>query len=98
MHLPVLPSPAEEHISGCSDSSAYFTMATNGDKSSFYDDEENLKELCDFLRSREGPAVREALLMEKRVHYFKGRRRKSVTILIPQSMIETKIVFLFCKL
>jgi hypothetical protein len=39
---------------------------------SFYDDEENLKKLCDFLRSSEGPPVREALLMEKRVHYLKG--------------------------
>ena len=42
-------------------------------KPSFYDDEEHLKKLCDFLRSREGPPVREALLMEKRVHYIKGR-------------------------
>ena len=33
---------------------------------------EQLKVLCDFLRSRNGPAVREALLMEKRVHYLKG--------------------------
>lgn len=41
--------------------------------SSFYEDVENLKKLCNFLRSREGPPVREALLMEKRVHYLKGR-------------------------
>jgi hypothetical protein len=41
-------------------------------ESSFYDDPENLKKLCDFLRSRQGPAIREALLMEKRVHYLKG--------------------------
>ncbi len=33
---------------------------------------EQLKVFCDFLRSRNGPAVREALLMEKRVHYLKG--------------------------
>ena len=33
---------------------------------------EQLKKLCDFLRSRNGPPVREALLMEKRVHYLKG--------------------------
>jgi hypothetical protein len=39
---------------------------------SFYEDEDHLKKLCDFLRSREGPPVREALLMEKRVHYLKG--------------------------
>ena len=38
----------------------------------FYEDVENLKKLCDFLRSKEGPPVREALLMEKRVHYMKG--------------------------
>mgnify|MGYP005843938965 CR=1 FL=1 len=56
------------------------TKATNGtaeskgaDKEpSFYEDEENLKKLCDFLRSKEGPGIREALLMEKRVHYLKG--------------------------
>ena len=41
---------------------------------SFYDDEDNRKKLCNFLRSREGPPVREALLMEKRVHYLKGKR------------------------
>ena len=53
------------------------TMATkteNGGDSqpTFYEDEENLRKLCDFLRSSEGPPVREALLMEKRVHYLKG--------------------------
>ena len=45
---------------------------TKEEEPSFYEDVENLKKLCDFLRSREGPAVREALLMEKRVHYLKG--------------------------
>ena len=40
---------------------------------SFYEDEENVKKLCNFLRSSEGPPVREALLMEKRVHYLKGK-------------------------
>lgn len=35
---------------------------------------EQLQKLCNFLRSREGPAVREALLMEKRVHYLKGEK------------------------
>lgn len=56
-------------------------MATNGSTTkkeekepSFYDDEENQKKLCDFLRSREGPGIREALLMEKRVHYLKGEK------------------------
>ena len=39
---------------------------------SFYEDDKNLKKLCDFLRSRHGPPVREALLLEKRVHYLKG--------------------------
>jgi hypothetical protein len=39
---------------------------------SFYEDAANLKKLCDFLRSRHGPPVREALLLEKRVHYLKG--------------------------
>ncbi|CAJ1943020.1 unnamed protein product [Cylindrotheca closterium] len=41
---------------------------------SFYEDEENLKLLCNFLRSSEGPAVREGLLMDKRVHYLKGEK------------------------
>jgi len=47
---------------------------TNGEEkaSSFYDDIEHQKKLCDFLRSKQGPPVREALLMEKRVHYMKG--------------------------
>lgn len=40
---------------------------------SFYEDDKNLKKLCDFLRSRHGPPVREALLLEKRVHYLKGK-------------------------
>jgi translocation protein SEC62 len=39
---------------------------------SFYEDIDNLKKLCDFLRGKHGPPVREALLMEKRVHYMKG--------------------------
>ena len=60
------------------------TDATKEDVSpSFYDDEENLKKLCDFLRSRDGPAVREALLMEKRVYYLKGKssgnRNRNIT-------------------
>ena len=28
--------------------------------------------LCDFLRSSDGPAVREAIEMDKRVYYIKG--------------------------
>jgi hypothetical protein len=39
---------------------------------SFYEDTENLKKLCNFLLSGEGPSLREALLMEKRVLYLKG--------------------------
>ena len=45
-------------------------MATNA--TSFYEDVENLKKLCNFLLTGEGPRVREALLMEKRVLYLKG--------------------------
>ncbi len=41
----------------------------------FYEEEENLQKLCNFLRSREGPPIREALLMDKRVHYLKGKHR-----------------------
>jgi hypothetical protein len=48
-------------------------MGTTEEKTTpFYEDVENLKKLCDFLRSKHGPPVREALLMEKRVHYMKG--------------------------
>jgi len=51
-------------------------MASNGvaEGGSFYEDVENLKKLCNFLRTKEGPAIREALLMEKRVHYLKGEK------------------------
>lgn len=52
--------------------------STNGKETSgrdsFYLDIDNLKKLCDFLRSQEGPPVREALLMDKRVHYLKGEK------------------------
>jgi len=56
-----------------------FTMAsktTNGtsnDAKSFYENEHNLAKLCDFLRSEQGPPVREAVEMDKRVHYLKGK-------------------------
>jgi len=40
----------------------------------FYEDSENLKKLCNFLLSGEGPRVREALLLEKRVIYLKGEK------------------------
>ena len=42
------------------------------DSVSFYEKEENLKELCNFLRGNDGPAVREAIEMDKRVYYLKG--------------------------
>jgi translocation protein SEC62 len=52
-------------------------MATNGKEEEtkpivFYQEEENLQKLCNFLRSKEGPPVREAIEMDKRVHYLKG--------------------------
>jgi len=46
-------------------------MVANGSKE-FYDDDKNLMKLCDFLRSTEGPPVREAVEMDKRVYYIKG--------------------------
>jgi hypothetical protein len=49
--------------------------SSNGKSSSdieYYESHENLKKLCNFLRSRQGPPVREALLMDRRVHYIKG--------------------------
>ena len=46
---------------------------TNVSKSlAFYQEPGNLKKLCDFLRSRQGPALREAVLMDQRVYYIKG--------------------------
>lgn len=45
------------------------------DSVSFYEKEENLKELCNFLRGNDGPAVREAIEMDKRVYYLKGTYR-----------------------
>jgi hypothetical protein len=39
----------------------------------FYEDQENLKKLCNFLRSNEGVPVREAIEMDKRVYYLKGQ-------------------------
>ena len=46
----------------------------NGSGSSYWDDIENINKLCDFLRSQDGPAVREAVeeRIEKRVLYIKG--------------------------
>ena len=51
--------------------------ASNGDGGSvkdFYEDEKHLMKLCDFLRSSEGPPVREAVEMDKRVYYIKGAK------------------------
>jgi len=45
----------------------------------FYENEDNLKKLCDFLRGKEGPAVREAIEMDKRVYYLKGESSPSPT-------------------
>jgi translocation protein SEC62 len=44
------------------------------DPVAFYSDETNLKKLCNFLRGNDGPAVREAIEMEKRVYYLKGEK------------------------
>jgi hypothetical protein len=55
------------------DDSATPASSGQGRVVTFYEDLENLKKLCNFLRTREGPPVREALLMEKRVHYLKGK-------------------------
>ena len=40
---------------------------------SFYEEEDHLTKLCNFLRSNEGPPVREAVEMDKRVYYLKGK-------------------------
>lgn len=40
----------------------------------YYDDDKHLMKLCDFLRSSEGPPVREAIQEDKRVYYIKGEK------------------------
>lgn len=50
------------------------TVDATAEPQSFYEDEENLAKLCDFLRSKEGPPVREATQMDKRVYYLKGEK------------------------
>jgi len=45
---------------------------TEEDALVFYEEEEHLKKLCNFLRSSEGVPVREAIEMDKRVYYLKG--------------------------
>jgi hypothetical protein len=42
------------------------------DAKEYYEDQKHLMKLCDFLRSGDGPAVREAIEMDKRVYYIKG--------------------------
>jgi hypothetical protein len=47
-------------------------------KKNFYEEEENLTKLCNFLRSKHGPPVRNAVMMDKRVLFLKGMLRVSV--------------------
>jgi translocation protein SEC62 len=54
------------------------------DATTFYGEEKNLKALCDFLRSSEGPAVREAIEMDKRVYYLKGESSKHLIDRFPR--------------
>jgi len=54
------------------------TVQTEKDEEpSFYEIEANLEKLCEFLRSSDGPAVREAIEMDKRVYYLKGMLESS---------------------
>lgn len=46
----------------------------SSEDSAFYDDIANLKKLCNFLRGPDGPKVREAVEMDKRVLYLKGEK------------------------
>jgi translocation protein SEC62 len=50
------------------------TTAEKEEEPKFYEEVENLQKLCDFLRSNDGPPVREAVEMDKRVHYLKGEK------------------------
>ena len=63
----------EYDIMGSSNGDAVKAEPVKSEKEkSFYEKEENLIKLCEFLRSNEGPAVREAVLNDKRVYYLKG--------------------------
>lgn len=49
-------------------------QTVDAEQLSFYEIEANLAKLCDFLRTGQGPSVREAMQMDKRVHYLKGEK------------------------
>ena len=70
----------------------------NGSSSSgakeFYEDEKQLMKLCDFLRSSEGPPVREAIEMDKRVYYIKGALMEGLSYNISFMMCIYRIIFL----
>ena len=70
------------------------------EKTGFYDEEENLKKLCNFLRSTEGPKVREAVEMDKRVYYLKGVYVAGRWLLVASSSSRdsTRFCFLHVKL
>ena len=54
----------------------------------FYENEDNLKKLCDFLRGKEGPAVREAIEMDKRVYYLKGESRSPSEVQVEMRQVQ----------
>jgi hypothetical protein len=58
------------------------STSTSSSDIAYYESHENLKKLCNFLRSRQGPAVREALLMDRRVHYIKGTKNRSLAVVV----------------
>lgn len=66
------------------------TAATAKD---FYEPDENLRKLCDFLRGSEGPAVREAIEMDKRVTYIKGALSTPFTNLDRPATVFVRSVF-----
>ena len=66
------PYRKRQHYSFHHRRSVHSSNTTMSDAATFYSDEKNLKKLCDFLRSSDGPAVREAIEMDKRVYYLKG--------------------------
>ena len=60
---------------------------------SFYTEEENVQKLCNFLRSNEGPPVRNALLLDKRVLYLKGQSSLSLGHGLLESIISQNRIF-----
>ena len=59
----------------------------------FYEDQKNLNKLCNFLRSADGPAVREAIMMDKRVYYIKGKFKIFVIFAHNPLFVRSRLIY-----